>query len=583
VAPLGTHRWIIIGLAALAALTSTPEPADAAAPAYLRTIGSAGHAQLYPSGLDVDAAGITYVADTGNDQVAAYRADGSQLWRIGTRGPRALGRFNNPRDVAVLGGRVYVDDTGYNRIQVLDAATGRPLLAWAYRFGSTLGVSAGVDGAGVPVIVVTEDINNRILIFTPGGALVRTIASEIGSGPGQMNAPRDAATDAQGNVYVADYNNNRVAVFSATGAPLRTWGIRGSAPGQFIRPYGVDVDASGRVYVADSANGRIQQFTPAGRLLRIYGTMGTGPAQFFQLRRVAVGTGSAPLVYGADLWGTKVLRFGQLGALQRVYGGGAGPNGTFNEPSGLAVDTQMFVTDAVNQRVQRFDTATGEWQLSFGHRGWGKKDLLGFNWPRDLTIDQATGTLWVADTKNNRLLQFTRQGVPTGRYLGEAGTGPEQLQWPHGIVATGGDLIVADTKNNRVQRWDLATGRTIWTATGFSSPKDVAVHAGSVYVADTVANRIVQLDAATGSVTGGFGGLHAPEGVAVDATGAVWVADTGANRIVKLTVGGVSLLAIGQLGMLHGQFNQPSHIEIAGGLLYVADTFNDRIEVFTLG
>ncbi|MDX6534510.1 MAG: tripartite motif-containing protein 71 [Gaiellales bacterium] len=594
---MGTRRWtnrapvagvsarIAVGifLAAVLMAASGPSTAEAAAPAYLRTIGGPGHATMYPSGLDIDALGTVYVADTGNDQVAAYRADGTQIWRTGTHGPRALGRFNNPRDIAVLGGRVYVDDTGYNRIQVLDAATGAPLSAWPFRFGSTLGVSAGVDGAGLPVILVTEDINNRILVFTPTGVLLRTIASEIGSGLGQMNAPRDAATDSAGNIYVADYNNNRVAKFSPIGVPLPGWGTRGSATGQFIRPYGIDVDASNRVYVADSANGRIQQFAGTGTYLRKYGSNGTGPLQFFQLRRVAVGAGTVPAVYGADLWGAKVLQFRQPGAYQRTYGGGTGADGSFNEPSGLAVDGQLFVTDSVNQRVQRFDTATGAWQLSFGHRGWGKLDLLGFNWPRDLTVDHATDTLWVADTKNSRLTQFTRQGLATGRFLGAVGTGTEQLHWPFGIVATGGDLIVADTVNNRIQRWDLATGTTIWTQTGFSSPKDVAVAGGTVYVADTIANRVVKLNAATGAVTGSFGGLHQPEGIALDATGGIWVADTGTNRIVKLSSAGIQLVAFGQLGAEHGTFNLPGHLEISGAQLFIADTFNDRIEVYSIG
>jgi DNA-binding beta-propeller fold protein YncE len=435
----------------------------------------------------------------------------------------------------------------------------------------------------VPVLLVSEDIDNRVRVFTPTGALVRTIGSGPGTALGQVNAPRDAATDSAGNIYVADYNNNRVAKFSPTGAPLPGWGTRGSAAGQFIRPYGVEVDASNRVYVADSANGRIQQFTATGRYLRTYGADGTGPAQFFQLRRVAVGTGLTPSVYGADLWGAKVLRFSQTGAYQQTFGGGTGANGSFNEPSGLAVDGQLFVTDSVNQRVQRFDTATGEWQLSFGHRGWGKLDLLGFNWPRDITIDHTTDTLWVADTKNSRLLQFTRNGFPTGRFLGAVGTGTEQMHWPFGIVATGGDVIVADTVNNRIQRWDLATGTTLWTATGFTSPKDVAVAGDTVYVADTIANRVVKLNAATGAVTGGFGGLHQPEGIAVDAAGAIWIADTGTNRIVKYSAAGAQLLAFGTLGSGHGQFNVPSHLEIFNGQLFVADTFNDRIEVYSMG
>jgi DNA-binding beta-propeller fold protein YncE len=439
-----------------------------------------------------------------------------------------------------------------------------------------------VDGSGNHVIFVSEDIQNRVQEFTPAGGLIRTFGSGLGSGLGQLNAPRDAATDSAGNVYVADYNNNRIAKFSPTGAPLKGWGTRGSANGQFIRPYGVAVDAGNRVYVADSDNNRIQQFSATGGYLRTYGTRGTGPKQFFQLRRVAVGAGSSPLVYGADLWGNKVLRFSQTGIYQLTYGGTPGPNGGFNEPSGLAVDSQTFVSDSVNQRVQRFATATGIWQLSFGNRGWGKTDLTGFNWPRDITINSATNTIWVSDTKNNRLLQFNRDGIPTGTFLGEVGSAANQLHWPFGIASTGADLIVADTFNNRVSRWSPTQGTTKWLSTAFSFPKDVAVANGVVYVADTGNNRVVELNALTGAPIKTFGGLHGPEGIAVDAAGNIWLSDTAWNRIVELSPSGSQLLAFGSAGATHGRFNHPSHLEIWNGQLFVSDEFNDRIEVYNL-
>ena len=424
------HRIKVgLGTALLAtAFAGLPATASGAAGVvYAHTIGGPGHASMYASGLDVDSSGNVYIADTGNDQVAAYNPTGKQLWRVGVRGTKQLGRFNNPRDVAYLNGKLYVDDTGWNRVQVLNASTGAAISQWPVHFGSTLGITAGVDGSGNHVIFVSEDIQNQVQEFTPAGGLIRTFGTGLGSGLGQLNAPRDAATDSAGNVYVADYNNNRIAKFSPTGAPLKGWGTRGSANGQFIRPYGVAVDAANRVYVADSDNNRIQQFSATGGYLRTYGTPGTGSKQFFQLRRVAVGTGSSPLVYGADLWGNKILRFSQTGVYQAIYGGTPGPNGGFNEPSGLAVDSQTFVSDSVNQRVQRFATATGAWQLSFGNRGWGKTDLTGFNWPRDITINSATNTIWVSDTKNNRLLQFSRDGIPTGTFLGQVGSAANQL------------------------------------------------------------------------------------------------------------------------------------------------------------
>ena len=103
-----------------------PGSSSVVAPRYVATLGggTAGHADMYPSGLDVDGSGNVYVADTGDDQIQKFDASGDLLWVKGTRGPKAPGRFENPRDTAFLAGKVYVADTGFSRVQVLDAADG---------------------------------------------------------------------------------------------------------------------------------------------------------------------------------------------------------------------------------------------------------------------------------------------------------------------------------------------------------------------------------------------------------------------------------------------------------------------------
>jgi DNA-binding beta-propeller fold protein YncE len=84
--------------------------------------------------------------------------------------------------------------------------------------------------------------------------------------------------------------------------------------------------------------------------------------------------------------------------------------------------------------------------------------------------------------------------------------------------------------------------------------------------------------------TFGSANLHQPQGVAVDPdTGNVWVADTSFNRVVEFTDTGAFVLAFGRAGAGPGQFNKPTHIAVDGGLLYVADTWNDRVQVFSLG
>ncbi len=601
-------KWLWrVALLAAVALSAGLLPVDGAsgassAPTYVTTIdgGLAGHASMYPSGVDVDAAGEVYVADTGNDRVCRFGPDGTERWCQGSRGPKALGRFENPRDVAVLGGKVYVADTGYNRVQVLDAATGDPLSAWPTRFGTIMGISAGVDGAGNPVVLVTESSADRVRVYTPGGTLVRSIGQ--GSGPGQLAQPRDAATDDAGNVYVADYRNSRVAVFSPTGDWIGGWGVNGTGPGQLKRPYGIDLDAGGDVYVADS-NNYIHRFRWDGRqatFIRTYGSPGTGAGRFSMLRRVAVGApdGSGSwLVYGADLWTFKVEVFGSDGSHQATFGGRPPLDGCFNEPYGVAADAEhVYVVDMVNQRVQRFSTATLGFELAWGERGWGEGNP-GFNWPKGIALSTNGGSpsVWVADTKNNRVTEFWPDGTPTGRRFGKGGAAVGQLRWPFAVAAFGTPLVVADSNNNRVQLWDPAGPAVVWTTTSaggtsFGKPKAVAVSGGRVYVADTQNDRVVVLNVSDGSFVRAFGSdrLRSADGIAVEPwSGDVWVADSVLHRLVEFASDGTWLQTFGGPGTGPGRFDKPRHLAIlqtgsGAGWLFAVDSWNDRVQVFEI-
>src|SRR5438270_863408 len=82
----------------------------------------------------------------------------------------------------------------------------------------------------------------------------------LGTTDGQFSNPYGVATDASGDVYVADVSNERVQKFDATGAFITKWGVGGTSDGQFQNPTGVATDGSGYVYVADYSNQRIQKF-----------------------------------------------------------------------------------------------------------------------------------------------------------------------------------------------------------------------------------------------------------------------------------------------------------------------------------
>jgi DNA-binding beta-propeller fold protein YncE len=593
-------RGGVVALAALgmAGLAPLPGAGASVAPTYVQTIGHAAHPMMAPSGLDVDPQGNVYVADTADDQVAAFNAQGTELWRIGKRGSRANGNFSQPRDVAYANGLVYVADTGYNRLQVLAASTGAWQQTFAHRFSAIMGVGVGVDGSGNPIVLAADSTQNVIDTFTPAGAALLTIGS-AGTGNGQLNQARDATTDASGNIYVADFKNERVEVFSPTGAFLLTWGTKCpttgcTQPGQFKDPYGIAHGPGGNIYVSD--NIRIQEFTAQGSFIAQFGQScpkgGCTGDELFQLRRVAVGSGRAPNVYAADLWGYKIVEYNQAGTVVKVFGDVPPVTGGFNNAFGLTLNgSELSVVDTNNQRIETFDALTGAYQSTWGHRGYGT-DLDGVNWPRDIAYNAQTDTYWLADTKNYRLTEHEEDGTPTGRVIGTTGAilEPGILNWTYGVTGWLGGVVAADTFNNRVEAWDGSSATTpVWTATGMADPEAAVVSGGTVYVADTNNARIVELNAASGSVLGTITGFFGhPDGIAVGPNGNLWVADSGKNRLAEVTPAGALVQYVGKYGSGPAQFTGPAQLVVGPGStagttwLYVMDSNNDRVQVFDI-
>ena len=78
----------------------------------------------------------------------------------------------------------------------------------------------------------------------------------------ELRAPEGVAIDSSDcdMVYVSEWGNNRVSVFTSEGVFVSSFGSPGERPGQFNYPGGVAVDNSGVVYVCDRNNNRVQIF-----------------------------------------------------------------------------------------------------------------------------------------------------------------------------------------------------------------------------------------------------------------------------------------------------------------------------------
>ncbi len=179
---------------------------------------------------------------------------------------------------------------------------------------------------------------------------------------------------------------------------------------------------------------------------------------------------------------------------------------------------------------------------------------------------------------------------------GESGHEPGQLSRPTGIaVAADGTVFVADTGNDRIQAFDRS-GAFLWTfgssgdAPGeFRRPMDVDLDAeGLVYVAELGGDRVqvfrprgalVRTIRGEGTPAGSFDGAA---GVLVSPGGDVYVADFYNDRVVEFGSDGTYHGVIGRGGrVLPGRLHYPTDIAWLDNRLVVADAYNHRIQVFT--
>jgi len=335
-----------------------------------------------------------------------------------------------------------------------------------------------LDGAGN--VYVADMQNNRIQKFTSDGTPV-TSWGTFGTANGQFKQPWGVAVDSAGNVYVTDYWNHRVQKFDSNGGYLTQWGGTGTADGQFATSTpmgGLAVDSAGNVYVADQNNNRIQKFSSTGTFLAKWGTVGSGDGQFRQPQDVAIdGAGN---VYVTDKGNSRIQKFTSSGTFLAKWGSSGPGDGQFVSPWGITVDSagNVFVVEQsfmyvggypgpiVGMRVQKFDP-NGGFITKFGGYSPTLVDGL-FNGPRNAAVDSA-GTVYVADTGNNRIQEFNRAAVlPVADFTVNATSGKVPLTVAFTDTSTGSPTSWAWTFGDSAISTDQNPVHTYTTAGTFT-------------------------------------------------------------------------------------------------------------------
>jgi RHS repeat-associated protein len=559
-----------------------------AVPQQVSEFGSSGSGNgqfKSPWGVARDHEGNVWVADTSNNRVEEFDAEGKYLRVAGTSGS---GLLSGPEDVAVdSSANVWVADRNNSRVVEFNS-TGEYLRAFGSlgtgngQFKSDWGIT--VDEAGH--VWVVDAGNNRVQEFTNEGTFIKAFGTS-GTGNGQFKSPGEISVDSKGNLWVADTGNSRVQEFNSAGEYVRQFGASGSGNGQFCSPWRLAVDPNNdQVWVSDTCNNRVQIFTATGEFVQAFGTNGTGSGQLKSPRGLTFSPSG--YVYVLDAGNSRVTKWSDGAPSQTSEFGTAGSgNGQFNLPWGLARDSSgnIWVADAGNNRIQEFDS-TSKFLRTAGTSGSG---LL--SKPEALAVD-ASNNVWVTDTGKDRMVEFN----PSGEYVrafGATGSGTGQFKTPWGVAVDKAEHIwVSDSSNDRIQEfslegtWIRSVGTVGHEEGQLAWPGGVATDSNNnLWVADPGNNRISEFSSEgafirqVGSLGSGNGQFkNGPWGIAIDPAGHVWASDTEQNRVEVFSSVGTFIGKFGSFGTGSGQFKGPGAIAFSpAGDVYISDWEKSRV------
>jgi DNA-binding beta-propeller fold protein YncE len=263
-----------------------------------------------------------------------------------------------PMGVAVSpdGDRVYVTESGGRRLVRVYDSSGKEvdtLKPPGHRGEWRLPVYVAVNPESGDVYV-SDRLREDVDVYDEEGEYLRAFRPDGPLGKGAN--PLGLAFGPEEDLYMTDVGggrkDHRVLVFGDGEEPLRRIGARGA----FWFPNGLAVDEEGDVYVADSNNGRLAILDPDGKLVASI-QRGVGDGDLGLPRGVAIHDGK---LYVVDTTAhvAKVYDLGddvtEVPTYIGSFGGEGFADGTFQYPNGIAIDGdgRIYVTDRENNRVQ---------------------------------------------------------------------------------------------------------------------------------------------------------------------------------------------------------------------------------------
>ena len=372
-----------------------------------------------------------------------------------------------------------------------------------------------------------------------------------------LNLPMGVAVDSAGNIYIADYNNQRIRKVDTKGIISTVagngWvfysGNGGAATdASLYYPTAVTVDAAGNLYIADAGNERIRKVNKKGVISTVAGNGDSGysgdgglatSTSLESPRGVAVD--AVGNIYIADYSNHRIRKVDISGVISTVAGNGAAgfsgdgdvaTNAELFWPSGVAVDAlgNIYIVDYGNNRIRKVNTSgvistvagKGRYQYG-GFSGDGGAAIdASLNGPCGVALD-AVRNIYIADFGNTRIRKVDTSGVintvtgnGTSSYSGDGGPATSaSLSYPSGVaVDVVGNIFVADEYNNVIRKVTSSTVPiTLFSFTAIANNKTIT----------TNWNTSTELN------TSHFTIQHSKDGISYTTIGTVKTIGSGAN------------------------------------------------------
>jgi trimeric autotransporter adhesin len=294
-----------------------------------------GAALNNPWHIAFDPAGNLYIAEYGGNRVRKVSTDGTISTFAGTGitgysgdgGPANLATLAAPEAVAAdAAGDVFIADTAFSNGHIRKVDPSGTITT----FSNIAAVALAIDGMGN---VYASDFN-VIWKITPAGSATIVAGKQFCYGYGGdggpaaqacLFLPTGVAVDNSGNLYIADWLNQRVRKVDTSGI-ISTFagngnsgfaGDGGSAiAAQLFQPQDVAVDGTGNVYISDSINARVRVVDGSGT---IHTYAGNGNFEYNGNNLPAIGTAMSPYGLAVDSKGVVYVDDIESGRVRKIH------------------------------------------------------------------------------------------------------------------------------------------------------------------------------------------------------------------------------------------------------------------------